>query len=419
MDRAIQSERKRSQVNEVKLLPAQQEKLDIVMSWLVFHQPFFAHLVMAELPVRPTKDVPVAATDGFSIFLNPDTFFKYELPEQAFVIAHEVMHCIYNDPILLWRWSKEGHIRVGNNDWPFDNQSLQIAMDFVINAKLIDSNVGRFNKAWLFDKKYSEKGNEAQVDVYQDVLRDAPNPNGLIDVILDPGAAKDDPPPEEKAKERDDLMWKQAVAAAAQAADMQGKLPGPLKQLIGEILEPKVSWQDHLRTSMMRVSGSDGIDWAQADRRMLCRGQIGHDPIFFGRSTGFGAGTVVVGADSSGSMVSMIDEIMREVRGILEDLNPREVVLIWCDAEVQRVDTLTELADLEIIRAKGAPGGGGTSFVPVFKKVDTLGLQPDMLVYLTDMFGTFPEHGPDYPVIWGSISGVKTAPFGEVVHIEV
>lgn len=417
MDRAIQFNRHRAAMAVVELLPDQQDQLDIVMSWLVFHQPFFAHLIMAEIPIVPTLDVPVAATDSFNIFVNPTTFFVYTTPEQAFILAHEVLHVVFNDPTLLAKWVDKGSVRVGNTDWPCEPDKINIAMDYVINAQLILGKVGRFNSQWLYDAGYSKEGKEAMVNVYEQVLKNArpPNPNQQFDFVMVP---PDQKPDGTKQEPRDELIWKQACAAAAQAADMQGKLPANFKQLINEILEPKVKWQDHLRATIMRINGSDGLDWSQADRRMLARDAVGHERIFFGRPMGFGCGTVVVGADSSGSMVDMIDEIMREVRGIMEDLNPREIVLIWCDSKIQRVDTLEEAADLETVRAKGAPGGGGTSFVPVFKEVEKLGLDPDMLIYLTDMYGTFPQHEPNYPVVWGSISPVKDAPFGEVVTID-
>jgi hypothetical protein len=43
------------------------------------------------------------------------------------------------------------------------------------------------------------------------------------------------------------------------------------------------------------------------------------------------------------------------------------------------------------------------------------GLVPDVLVYLTDMYGPFPRD-PGYPTIWCASTDVK-APFGETVKI--
>jgi predicted metal-dependent peptidase len=106
--------------------------------------------------------------------------------------------------------------------------------------------------------------------------------------------------------------------------------------------------------------------------------------------------------------------------GILEDVRPKRLVIMWCDAKVHRVDEVEEALDLNHIRAKGAPGGGGTSFVPVFEEIKTMGLTPDALVYLTDGMGSFPTD-PGYTVIWGSIAEALgysvTYPFGEVVEI--
>src|SRR5262245_23959316 len=109
---------KRTTCTPVKLTDAQQDRLDTVLTWTVFHQPFFAHLLMAELPIVATRDVPIAATDAFCIYINPDTFFgdelKLTIQEQAFIICHEVMHCVYSDPQLMYRWNKAGNVVIGN-----------------------------------------------------------------------------------------------------------------------------------------------------------------------------------------------------------------------------------------------------------------------------------------------------------------
>jgi predicted metal-dependent peptidase len=341
------------------------------------------------------------------------------VPEQAFILFHEVMHCVFGDPTLMHNWFKKGSIFIGNNDWPFEPDALNIAMDFVINAQLIAGKCGHYNKDWLYEPKYSKEGMEAAVDVYQLVLRDrkvSEQQTHTFDMVLPPGW-KDGRPPDQVKRDPD--QWAGVIASAALAADMQGKLPGNLKRLIGEILDPKVSWQDHLRTTMMRVNGDDALDWTQADRRMLVRDQFGFEPIFFGRPTGFGAGTVVIAVDTSGSIGPVqLDQFFGEMRGIIQDINPREVVIIECDAEVGDVFFLEEIDQLEEWRAKELSGGGGTAFAPVFEEINKRGLQPDMLVYLTDLYGSFPKEEPDYPTIWGCISNVKKAPFGEVVSID-
>jgi predicted metal-dependent peptidase len=62
-------------------------------------------------------------------------------------------------------------------------------------------------------------------------------------------------------------------------------------------------------------------------------------------------------------------------------------------------------------------GGGGTDFAPVFEYVEQQGLAPQALVFLTDLYGPFPEREPHYPVIWVSTSS-QVAPFGETIPVD-
>jgi predicted metal-dependent peptidase len=72
-----------------------------------------------------------------------------------------------------------------------------------------------------------------------------------------------------------------------------------------------------------------------------------------------------------------------------------------------------EMAYIEVVK-----GGGGTDFRPAFKWMEENDVVPDVLLYLTDGYGTFPEEAPEYPVIWGDISGQpKNYPWGDVVEV--
>jgi hypothetical protein len=42
------------------------------------------------------------------------------------------------------------------------------------------------------------------------------------------------------------------------------------------------------------------------------------------------------------------------------------------------------------------------------------GIQPQTLVFLTDLCGRFPETAPPYPVLWASTER-RQAPFGSVI----
>ena len=133
----------------------------------------------------------------------------------------------------------------------------------------------------------------------------------------------------------------------------------------------------------------------------------------------YGADTVVVVGDSSGSMGEKeIAAVFAECGSVLVNVRPRRMILIWCDTKIQRVDEASSFDELEAIRVKGGAGGGGTDFRPPFEYLAEQGIKPDMLIYLTDLLGPFPEEKPNYHVIWCATTEHEV-PWGDVVRIKV
>ena len=65
-------------------------------------------------------------------------------------------------------------------------------------------------------------------------------------------------------------------------------------------------------------------------------------------------------------------------------------------------------------------GGGGTDFRPFFKLVQDGEVTGDVVLFFTDMWGTFPEEEPMVPVIWLDYAwfpGKFEPPFGTVIPI--
>jgi predicted metal-dependent peptidase len=217
--------------------------------------------------------------------------------------------------------------------------------------------------------------------------------------------------PHQAVQEHNQAEWDTHIAAAANLQRLQGKLPAGLERMFQEMLTPKVDWRDKIKALMVRKLGSGSYNWQKPDRRLIIR------DIYTPSRSGYGAGTVVVGVDTSGSIgPKEVDIFMAEVSGILEEVKPKELHICWCDATLHRTDICDGPGDLNDIRAKGVPGGGGTSFKPVFQYIEDNDLRPDALVYLTDGHGNLPERKPDYNMIWASIDR-KEFPWGEVVMI--
>lgn len=392
--------------------------------------PAFSHVLYtmmnptgSEYLATFSKDVPVAATDGTSVIINPDTFFKLPLAERVFILAHEVMHGIWDHCGLGKRLRKAGEVRYPDGTkLPYQHTTMNKATDYIINDALIEARVGSFPTMGLHDPSIAN-GNDGALDAYRKVFDDEEKKGkgggegdgegegkGGFDQHLEPDDNNGN-----GNSQRNETEWKQAVAAGLAAAKAQGKMPASLERMLGEVLEPEVDWTDKIDAFFARKVGTGGYDWRRPDRRLITR----DDPVYAPGRSGHAAGTVIVAVDTSGSIAAdpgIIDRFFAEVGGILEDVRPKRLMVIWCDAQVHRVDEVEDAQDLRALRMKPVPGWGGTSFVPVFEYIAKEDLVPDALIYLTDGDGSFPDKAPSYPVLWGDISkSADKYPWGDVV----
>jgi predicted metal-dependent peptidase len=365
-----------------------------------------------------TDKVPVAATDDKFMYINPESFLKYTLQERVFIACHEISHAVFGHCTLMHGLRRAGKVAYPDGKTlPFDPDLFQVAMDLVINDILVESKVGEMPKDALHDPKLVA-AQDSVLDAYRKVYKDQEKNGGKgggkkpqggkgFDQHLDPGQGEGKDPETAKA-ERNDASWQAGVAAAMESAKLQGKLPAALERLFTKVMEPQVDWQDKLRTALARRLGNSGASWDSLDPQLVVRG-IGAP----GRIA-YGAGAIWVACDTSGSITqAMLDKFLSETAGILDDVRPRRMVLMQCDAAVQDIRECESSSDLQAIKIAG---GGGTSFVPVFEKIAEDNERPDAVIYFTDMYGSFPPP-PDYPVIWASITKNAQAPFGDLVEV--
>jgi predicted metal-dependent peptidase len=131
---------------------------------------------------------------------------------------------------------------------------------------------------------------------------------------------------------------------------------------------------------------------------------------------------VSVCIDMSGSISDeMAKDFLSEVKGIMDEYTDFKLDLWTFDTEVYGYKQFTGDTADEIMEYE-CKGGGGTDFTPAFKWLDTNHIVPDALIYLTDGYGTFPQHAPNYPVLWGNVTKSMPDshyPFGEVVTVPV
>lgn len=382
------------------------QKLTKARAALILDHPFFGSLALRLKLVEATNMVVnngmamrTMAVDGTHIFYHPDFVNRLSLKHVIFVVAHEVMHCV---------WS---HMtRRGNRDPGKWNR----AGDYVINDMLKTLKTSNGVQAFempdegLWSPQFS--GPDWTADKVYNLLPDEPgggggsgpgSPGDAFDHVLsgDPNA----PPQDASTRAQAEREWKVATIQAANAARMAGELPSQLERFLDGLFKPQVDWAQKLRNFVNEVCRDD-YTWSRPNRRF--------DHVYLPSLFNETMGEIVVVVDDSGSISDhILQKFGAEIKGIMEDARPSKTHLMYCDAAVAAHYELGP-DDTPIFKTHG---GGGTDFRPPFRMIEEKQIEPKCLVYLTDLEG---PHGdpPEYPVLWVCIND-NVASWGETVPI--
>lgn len=387
------------------------KKVTKARSNLVLGHPFFGSLAL-RLKIEPTLTEGLATCDGTTLRYNPEKVDELPLSKVEGMIAHTVM-----GPALLH------HTRRGNRD----KKKWNKASDYVINPILekagFDLPEGTFSGG-QYDNMTVEHVYSILPEDDDDKNGDgeggggAGGPGGNDDepnndsggdggVEDSPNSTNNGASQAEQRQEESD--WKQALSQAAHTAKQAGKLPGGLERLIDETMQAKLDWRETLHR-FMTEKADDDYSWSRGNRRFVAEG------LYLPSRISEGTGEVVVVIDTSGSIGEQeLNEFAAEVRGIVEEVKPSKIYVMYCDARVAHVDEFDNADDLEF----GAHGGGGTDFRPPFVWLAERGIEPHCFVYLTDGFGPFPEEEASFPCLWAITNHVVTPPHGEHLILEV
>lgn len=361
---------------------------------LVMGHPFFGALAL-RLKMIEDPSIKTASCDGTSIRYNPKFVDKLPLSKVQGLIAHEVMH-----PAFLH------HTRRGSRD----KKKWNLACDYAINTILHNAgfdlpNGGCLNPAY--------NGMTAE-HIYTLLPDDPDDPDGDNDPGGDGGV--DDSPNSQNGggsqsqQNHEEAEWKIAVAQAAHMAKQTGRLPGDIERMLEELFEPVLPWRNILRR-FMTEKRNDDFSWKRGNRRFIAQGLY-----LPSRLSDDAMGEIVVVIDTSGSISQKeLTEFGSEVKGIVDEVRPSKVRVIYCDSRIAHIDEFGPDDDLQF----AAHGGGGTDFRPPFKWLEENQIVPRALVYLTDGYGPFPEQEPDFPTLWCINNHDVIPPYGEHLILEV
>jgi predicted metal-dependent peptidase len=361
---------------------------------LLFNNPFFGSLIM-QLPLQEENTwCTTAAVDGRYIYWNRKFFESLTLDEVIFVLAHEVMHVVYD------HFGRRGHRDPGY---------YNMAGDFVINAMLINEKIGAMptkpvvdkdengntsQRVGLYDKKYEGWSSEA---VYDDLQKRQVKKQMTMDVHIQMGKDGQDGAGK-KANgnipiEVDEATLKEIreglkdkILQAAQAA--AGKMPASIARLVDHLVEAKINWRDYIRETIQSQLTAD-YTWHKPNRR-----HHGTDVIFPSLIKEETI-DVEVSIDQSGSIsADMARDFLSEIHGMTQQYAQFNIAVSTFDTklynrQVFTSENLDELLDYE------PKGGGGTDIGIVWKYLKKNNIEPKLLIVFTDLEDD--DHGdPNY-----------------------
>ena len=332
------------------------------------------------------ETVDTAATNGTSIWYNPQFITGMSVQKLAGLMAHEVWHIAFQH---------------GSRRGSRDHRIWNAAGDYVINYMLTQGGF-EIPDGGLLDSKYADMSTDEVYDLLIQDHSETPNLEDLMMDILEPGEGEEDSLTADQKTQVIDILVKAHTQAKISGEKEVGKIPGEILRVIDELINPKLPWP-LLLNRFLDVTIKEEYSWARRNRRHSTYMPSLHS---------YGLGHLTWAIDLSGSITDEeLKEILSEIQGVQRTLCPEKMTIVGCDSKicnVHEIDSHTDILSLEFT------GGGGTAFHEV---MDYVKEHPTAaLIYFTDLYAAVPTD-PGIPVMWICNSNHKKMPFGETIYI--
>ena len=414
----LEIEKKELSPEELKHLRAEViDKIVVARVGLLLRHPFFGNMA-TRLQIKECDEwCPTAATDGRNLYFNTEFFSKMTSKEIEFVIAHEILHCVFDH--MTRREDR-------------DPQLHNIACDYIVNNTLVRDNIGEKPRdiPIFQDFKYDGWTSEAVYDdIYQKYDEEELEQLGqLLDEHIDwdkenqpkgkapskGGKDKGDKPSyskEELKKIRDEI--KDSMLQSAQAAGA-GNMPKEIERMIKELTEPKMNWRELLQQQIQSTIRND-YTFTRPSRKAWHTSAIlpglNYDETI----------DLCIAIDMSGSISNKQAQIfLSEIKGIMEQYQDYKIKL-WCfDTEVYNEQDFDASND-NLLEYEVA-GGGGTDFMANWEYMKANDINPKKFIMFTDGYTWDTWGDEDYCdtvfVIHSNHDKNLQAPFGVTTHYE-
>ena len=331
---------------------------------LLLDHPFFGTLLF-RLGARACSSIATMATDGVSLYFNPEFVETLSSAELIGTLAHEVMH-----PALQHHTRRAGRSPKRWNmacDYAINpmlrDAGLTLPKDVLYEARFLDMSAEEIynlleaeenNSSQDQDGDVGDQGENAQAGEESrsrnedtDTVQ-VPQTAGGIGQVLDAATdTLDGATVEEQARE-----WQMAVQQAENVARLAGKMPTGAIRGLEASKAANVDWRELLRRAWSETIPAD-YSWARPNRRHIWSG------LYLPGITSQGGGEVAIAVDCSGSIhARQLGLFEAEVRSILAGQQPQLVHVLYFDAAVHRYETYQAGQPIHLTPV----GGGGRIF---------------------------------------------------------
>ena len=378
---------------------------------LLLRHPFFGNMA-TRLRVQHCDDwCPTAATDGRNLYYNTQFFNALSNKEIEFVIAHEILHCVFD------------HLERREDRNPV---IYNVAADYIVNNTLVRDKIGTIPKLvpcyqdfkylnWTSEEVYDDleqKYDEEELEKLGQLLDEHVDWEGESEKDAEGNVKRPSYSKEELRKIRDEI--KENMMSSAQAAGA-GNTPAEIQRMIKDLTEPKMNWREILRQQIQSTIRHD-FTFARPSRKGWHTGAILPGQNF--------AETIdiAIGLDMSGSIGNeQARDFLSEIKGIMDEYKDYNIKL-WCfdtcvyNEQDFSADCGEDISNYEIT------GGGGTDFDANWAYMKEQGIEPKKFIMFTDGYpwGSWGDetYCDTVFVIHSNMDRNLQAPFGTTVHYE-
>ena len=402
-----------------------EDRIIIARVGLLLRHPFFGNMATRLRIVCGDAWCPTAAVDGRNLYFNTQFFNALSNREIEFVIAHEILHCVFDH--LMRREDRDALI-------------YNIAADYIVNNILVRDRIGEKPKIidcyqdfkyenWTSEEVYDEikeKYDEEELKQLGELLdehvdwgkdpgeegEEGPGANANGDGGNSKGQGRPTYSDEELRKIRDEI--KENMISAAQSAGA-GNVPGGVERMLKELTDPKMNWREILRQQIQSTIRDD-YTFSRPSRKGWHTGAILPGMNFQETID------LCISIDMSGSIGNeQATDFLSEVKGIMDEYRDYNIKL-WCfdtnvyneaDFSADGGDTLEEY---EVM------GGGGTDFMVNWTYMKANDIVPKKFLMFTDGYAWDSWGDEDYCdtvfIIHSNRDKNLQAPFGVTTHYE-